>query len=179
MKRSIMLIAAGAISLVSLAAFAQERPAERGRGARSIMRLCAVDQAWAAQRMGERLARRLNLTDQQKPALKDLQDAFVKSRNDTKAALCAGKPDLSNLPARLAFAQKRLQARLDGLKAMQPKLEAFYSALNGEQQAELDRLWRGGGMGGGRQGRAEGRGDGEKRSGGGNGGSSFDSGEDD
>jgi Spy/CpxP family protein refolding chaperone len=147
MKRLIMFIAAGAMSLASSAnAFAQGHPPEGGAGFRSIARLCATDQQWTTQRMGERLARRLNLTDQQKPALKALQDAIAKAKGDAKAALCASAPDLSTLPARLVFAQKRLEARLDGMRAVQPKLEAFYAALTSEQQAEFNELWHHRGM---------------------------------
>jgi Spy/CpxP family protein refolding chaperone len=148
MIRLIPFLAAGAMSLAfAPAAFAQE-PGPEGGGFRSVARLCATDQQWTTERMGERLARRLNVTDQQKPALKALQDALAKARGDAKAALCATAPDLSTLPARLAFAEKRLEARLDGMKAVQPKLEAFYATLTGEQQAELNELWHHHGMGG-------------------------------
>ena len=73
------------------------------------------------------------------------------------------KPDMSTLPARMAFMQKRLQARLDGMKAVQPKLEAFYAALNAEQQAEFNHLWHRGmrGRGGDGERRWGGRGDGQ------------------
>ncbi|MBV8428143.1 MAG: Spy/CpxP family protein refolding chaperone, partial [Hyphomicrobiales bacterium] len=127
MKRSIPFIAAGVMSLAFVSsAFAQGHGPEAG-GFQSIARLCATDQQWTTDRMGERLAQRLNLTDQQKPALKALQDAIARAKGDAKAALCATTPDLSTLPARMAFAQKRLQARLDGMKAVQPKLEALSS----------------------------------------------------
>jgi LTXXQ motif family protein len=143
MNRLIMATAASAFCLVGSAqAFAEGQPAGEMRGLRSIVRLCAMDQQWTTRRLAERLARRLNVTDQQKPALQELQEAIVKARSDAKSALCDGMPDLSSLPKRLAFAQKRLQLRLDGLRAVQPKLEAFYAALNGEQQAELNHLWR-------------------------------------
>jgi Spy/CpxP family protein refolding chaperone len=155
MNRLIPFIAAGAMSLTFVpAAFAQGHGPESGRF-RSIARLCATDQQWTTERMGERLAQRLNLTDQQKPALKALQDAIAKAKGDAKAALCASAPDLSTLPARLAFAEKRLQARLDGMRAVQPKLEAFYATLTGEQQAELNELWHQHGMRGGRGGEGE------------------------
>jgi Spy/CpxP family protein refolding chaperone len=155
MNRFIPIIAAGAMSLAfAPAAFAQGHGPESG-GFRSIARLCATDQQWTTDRMAERLAQRLNLTDQQKPALKALQDAVAKAKGDAKAALCASTPDLSTLPARMAFAEKRLQARLDGMKAVQPKLEAFYATLTGEQQAELNELWRRHGMRGERGGEGE------------------------
>jgi Spy/CpxP family protein refolding chaperone len=162
MNRLTTFIAAGTMSLASVAnASAQGRPPEAG-GFRSIARLCATDQQWTTERMGERLARRLNLTDQQKPALKELQDAIAKAKGDAKAALCASPPDLSTLPARLAFAEKRLQARLDGMRAVRPKLEAFYMALTGEQQAQFNELWHHHDMRRG-EGERHWRGDGESR----------------
>ncbi|MBV8765982.1 MAG: Spy/CpxP family protein refolding chaperone [Hyphomicrobiales bacterium] len=155
MKRSIPFIAAGVMSLAFVSsAFAQGHGPEAG-GFRSIARLCATDQQWTTDRMGERLAHRLNLTDQQKPALKALLDAIAKAKGDAKAALCTATPDLSTLPARMAFAQKRLQARLDGMTAVQPKLEAFYATLTGEQQVELNELWHHHGMRGERGGEGE------------------------
>jgi len=167
MNRLITVGAAAALTLAGAAgAFAQDRPAEGARGFGSIARLCAMDPQWTTERMAERLARRLNLNDQQKPALKDLQDAVAKAKSDAKAVLCGSAPDLSTLPARLSFAQKRLQARLDGMKAVQPKLEALYSGLSGEQQAELNQLWRHRGM----RWRGEGGGRGEGRWRGGEGG---------
>src|SRR5215470_13532687 len=41
----------------------------------------------------DRLARRLNLTDPQKEALKDLTEASASALASTKTALCADKPD--------------------------------------------------------------------------------------
>ena len=141
MNRLIMAATAGAFCLAGSAQALAQAPGEM-RGFRSIVRLCAMDQQWTTRRLAERVARRLNLTDQQRPALQELQEAVVRARSDAKAALCEGMPDLSTLPKRLAFAQKRLQLRLDGLRTVQPKLEAFYAALSGEQQAELNHLWR-------------------------------------
>jgi Spy/CpxP family protein refolding chaperone len=155
MNRLIAIIAAGAMSLAFVPAALAQGHGPEGSGFRSVARLCATDQQWTTERMGERLAQRLNLTDQQKPSLKALQDAVAKAKGDAKTALCASAPDLSTLPARLAFAQKRLQARLDGMRAVQPKLEAFYATLTGEQQAELNELWRHHGMRGARDGEGE------------------------
>ena len=131
-----------------------------------IARLCGTDQQWTTERMAERLSERLNLTEQQKPTLKALQEAIAKAKGDAKAQLCGSPPDLSTLPARMAFAAKRLQARLDGMRSVQPKLEAFYAALTPEQQSELNDLWHHhgmharGGEGGWRRGEDGGRGGG-------------------
>ncbi len=170
MNRLIMAVAAGAICLAG-AADAQTQGGQgggdEGRGGfGSIARLCSTDQQWTTERMGERLSRRLNLTDQQKPALKALQDAVAKAKGDAKAVLCGSPPDLATLPSRMLFAEKRLQARLDGMRAVRPKLEAFYAALTSDQQAEFNDIWHHRGMRGqGGEGRWRG-GDGDRRRGG-------------
>jgi hypothetical protein len=162
MNRLIIAMGAGFLCVAGAAsASAQMHSPQDGRGFRSIVRLCAVDQQWTTQRMGERLTQHLNLTEQQKPALKDLQDAIVKAKTDAKAALCGNPPDLSTLPKRLEFQQKRLQIRIDGLRAVQPRLETFYAALTGEQQAELNHLWQHRAMMAGQGGREGWRGDGQ------------------
>ena len=163
MKRLTVLMAASALSLTATAALAQGMERQGGPGMRAMEHLCATDQQWTTDRMAERLSDRLNLTEQQKPALQALRDAVAKARGDAKTALCGSKPDMSTLPARMAFMQKRLQARLDGMKAVQPKLEAFYAALNAEQQAEFNHLWHRGmrGRGGDGDRRWGGQGDGQ------------------
>jgi hypothetical protein len=114
-----------------------------------MARLCAHPPPTGA-RLAERLTRRLNLTDAQKPALKDLQDAFAKSMADTHA-LCDSKPDFATLPGRTAFAQQRMAAMASGLAAIQPKLEAFYGSLD---QAQKDKINEMGPLGMGGPGRA-------------------------
>ena len=76
----------------------------------------------------DRLARRLNLTDPQKAALKNLTDAAASADATAKKSLCADKPDLSTTPGRMAFAEKMAETRLAGLKAVEPKLQAFMTA---------------------------------------------------
>jgi LTXXQ motif family protein len=157
MNPLIVLIAASVVTLTANAtAFAQRMPPQGDRAFRSIERLCATDPQWTSERMADHLTARLNLTEQQKPALKALQDAVIKAKMDAKAALCGSRPELSTLPARMAFIQRRLQARLDGMRSVQPKLEAFYAGLSAEQQTEFNDMWHGGGM----RGRG---GDGERR----------------
>ncbi len=106
------------------------------------------------ERLAERLTHRLHLTDAQKPALKDLQQAFAQSMADVHA-LCDGKPDFATLPGRIAFAQKRMAAMASGLQAVQPKLEAFYAGLDQTQKDKIDRMgpMRMGGPGHGHRGR--------------------------
>ena len=95
---------------------------------------------------GERLARRLNLTDVQKSALKDMTDAFASANASAKKSLCTDKPDLSTTLGRMAFAERMAEIRLAGLKAIEPKLQAFYDTLDARQKRAFDTGGRIGGI---------------------------------
>src|SRR6478735_2109861 len=86
----------------------------------------------------DRLAKRLKLTDPQKAALKDYSDASVSATASAKSSLCADKPDLSTTPGRLAFAEKMAESTLARLKAIEPKLQAFYDSLDAKQKKAFD-----------------------------------------
>ena len=86
----------------------------------------------------DRLAERLKLTDKQKAAYKDFEDTRAKIRADHKASLCTNKPDLSTLAKRLAFTQRLFEDRVADMKAITPKLLAFYDSLDKTQQAAFD-----------------------------------------
>jgi hypothetical protein len=94
----------------------------------------------------DRLAKRLKLTDPQKAALKDLSDASASAAASTKTSLCVDKPDLSTTPGRMAFAEKMAETRLAGLKAIEPKFQAFYDSLDAKQKKAFDTGGRVGGM---------------------------------
>ena len=94
----------------------------------------------------DRLARRLNLTDPQKAALKELTDASASAEASAKKSLCADKPDLSTTLGRMAFAEKMTETRLAGLKAVEPKLQAFYDSLDAKQKKAFDTGGRIGGI---------------------------------
>jgi hypothetical protein len=95
----------------------------------------------------DRLAKRLNLTDAQKAALKDFVEVSAASFASTKSALCGGaKPDLATAPGRLAFTEKVMQAQLDGMKTVEPKLQAFYDSLDDKQKHAFDTGGRVGGL---------------------------------
>ncbi|WP_294539391.1 Spy/CpxP family protein refolding chaperone [uncultured Rhodoblastus sp.] len=96
---------------------------------------------WRARR-AERLAERLKLTDAQKAAFKDLQDARAKAHADARTALGAGKPDLSTFEKRIGFREAYLQAQLDALKAVAPKEIAFYNSLDDKQKQEFEEMQR-------------------------------------
>ena len=86
----------------------------------------------------DRRAKRLNLTDTQKAALKDLADASATADASAKTSLCADKPDLSTTPGRMEFAEKMPETKLNGLKAVEPKLQAFYDSLDAKQKKAFD-----------------------------------------
>ena len=94
----------------------------------------------------DRLARRLNLTDPQKAALKDLTDASASAATSAQKSLCADKPDLSTTPGRMAFAKKMAETKLAGLKEVEPKLQAFYDSLDAKQKKAFDTGGRIGGI---------------------------------
>jgi LTXXQ motif family protein len=104
-----------------------------------MRRFCESDQPITGERIAEHLSNRLRLTDAQKPALKELQEAFAKSMADAKA-LCDQTPDFATIPGRIAFAQKRMAAMAAGLSTIQPKLEAFYTALDDKQKEAFNEM---------------------------------------
>ena len=93
----------------------------------------------------DRLAKRLNLTDTQKAALKDLAEASASANDTVQTSLCAEKPDFSTTPGRMAFAEKMAESKLAGLKAVEPKLQTFYDSLDEKQKKAFD---TGGSLGG-------------------------------
>ena len=94
----------------------------------------------------DRLASRLNLTDPQKAALKDLSEASAAADASAKKSLCADKPDFSTTPGRMAFAEKMAETRLARLKEVEPKLQVFYSSLDAKQKKAFDTGGRIGGI---------------------------------
>jgi len=92
-----------------------------------------------------RLAERLHLTDAEKDLFKAYQDARATARKAAVDSICADKPDLQSFDGRLAFRQRMLENRLNGMKTADPKLTAFYNALDNGQKALFDdmrRRWR-------------------------------------
>jgi Spy/CpxP family protein refolding chaperone len=135
----------GTVALVGIASVnitsAIAAPEDTGAETR-LDRICSPESndnaSDRAQRRIDRTTRRLNLTDAQKAALKDLQDARAKARSDSRTALCAKKPDLTGLDGRLAFRQAVLEQRLAEMKATTPKLLAFYNSLDADQKSKFD-----------------------------------------
>jgi len=137
--RSALLILLASLSFAMTPARAQSRWLERDM----VTVVCSREAAPAA---GERLASRLNLTDAQKSALKDMTDAFASANASAKKSLCSDKPDLSTMPGRAAFAEKMAEIRLAGLKAIEPKLQAFYDTLDARQKRAFNTGGRVGGI---------------------------------
>lgn len=136
--------AAAAFSLACLVgAGAQAQNAQPGpggaRGARMVERLCGAmkpAQAWG--RYAERLTDRLNLDQKQKDLLRAWQEARIKAREESRAAQCSPKPNLSTFQGRLDYRQKRLEAQLATFKATRAPLEAFYAGLSDQQKTSWD-----------------------------------------
>src|SRR5262249_318470 len=101
--RSAVLIVVAAFALATAPARAQSTWLET----KMIGAICGGKAAPAD--ATDRLAKRLNLSDSQKAALKDLADASAAAAASTKTALCAEKPDLSTTPSRMAFAEKMME----------------------------------------------------------------------
>jgi LTXXQ motif family protein len=138
--RSAILIFLATLALATTPARAQGTWLET----RMIKEICNSDPTPTTN--ADRVARRLNLTDPQKAALKDLIDASASANASAKASLCAAKPDLSTTPGRMALAEKTAEIKLASLKAVEPALQAFYDSLDEKQKKAFDTGGRVGGI---------------------------------
>jgi hypothetical protein len=120
---------------VAILAFAAT-PARAQGDARMMRAICNSKATPVANT--DRLARRLNLADPQKAMLKELTDASASADASAKKSLCADKPDLSTTPGRMALAEKMAETKLASLKAVEPKLHAFYDSLDAKQKRAFD-----------------------------------------
>ena len=137
--RSAILIFLAGLAFATAPARAQSAWLERDM----VRAVCSREAAPAA---SERLAGRLDLTDSEKSALKDMTDAFASANASAKKSLCIDKPDFSPTPGRMAFAERMAEIRLAGLKAVEPKLQAFYDTLDARQKRAFDTGGRIGGI---------------------------------
>ena len=108
-------------------------------GGRMMERLCAPEGAPNGEHMIDMIAGRLRVTDAQRPALNNLQEAIAKAFTDAKA-LCANKPDESTPSGKLTAAEKRLEMLLAGMKTIHPKLDAFYATLDEAQKTKFNAM---------------------------------------
>lgn len=84
----------------------------------------------------------LNLTPEQRPLAQKVETA-MQSAADKEHQLCAALPtakagQTATLMDRLNRHEQMMQARLDGMKEVQPALQALYAALTPQQKATLD-----------------------------------------
>jgi LTXXQ motif family protein len=117
----------------------QARAAQDGHHSALFERLCAKENNEARHRkIGERLIAHLKLTAAQQAAYNDFQEARLKSVDGAKSKLCAKEPDLSSFEERLNFSQSFMEARLEAMRAENPKLIAFYNSLDDKQKRKFD-----------------------------------------
>ncbi len=89
----------------------------------------------------------LNLTPEQRPLAAKVETA-LQNVAQKEHQLCAALPtdakaaQTTTLMDRLNRREQRMQARLDGMKEVQPALQALYAALTPQQKAILDHPMR-------------------------------------
>lgn len=140
-KVSALILALAAFAATFPAALGQAQAAQGDHHSALFEHLCSRQSDPSPHhKLGERLADHLKLNDAQKAAYNEFKEARLKSLDDSKAKLCAKEPDLSSFEERLVFSQAFLEARLDALKAENPKLIAFYNSLDAKQKKKFDRF---------------------------------------
>jgi hypothetical protein len=78
----------------------------------------------------------LKVDGRQKAALEELKKG-VKEYSDNMSRICA-EASPADVPAKLAVAQKRLDAALTGIHKLEPLAQKFYVTLNDEQKAQTN-----------------------------------------
>jgi hypothetical protein len=131
-------------------------PEERGRGGWPMMRRMMMQrmhgmmrrnpQEWCLDRLAHHAARRayigvkLNLTAEQQPLWDKVQSAAQTEEQQERQLCAALKPGAEpTVLDRMDRMQQLLQARLNGMQAAKPAVQALYQALTPEQQAILNR----------------------------------------
>jgi LTXXQ motif family protein len=114
-------------------------------GPRGDAGLCQERLARMAQLRLERIQRLVRPTDEQRLAFEELRAAAAKAVETARAACPAERP--LTPPARMATAERLVEARLQALKTVRPALESFYKVLSDEQKIRwangLDGRWGG------------------------------------
>src|SRR5262245_8399093 len=129
-------------------------------GPRGDAGFCQERFARMAQLRLERIQRLVRPTDEQRLAFEELRAAAAKAVEIARAACPAERP--LTPPARLAAAERLMEARLQALRTVRPALESFYKVLSDEQKIRWANGsgagWGGwGGSGGWRGGDQDGR----------------------
>jgi len=78
----------------------------------------------------------IKVDGKQKAALEELKKG-AKEYSDNMSRVCAGDSP-TDVPAKLAAADKRLDAALTGIRKLKPLAEKFYVTLNDEQKAQTN-----------------------------------------
>jgi hypothetical protein len=132
---------------------------DRGGGRWDRMRMHRMmmrrdPQQWCLDRLAHRAARyayievKLNLTAEQQPLWDKVQSAAHTEEQQERQLCAALKPGAEpTVLERMDRMQQLLQARLNGLQAAKPAVQALYQALTPEQQAILNQPRGRGGMG--------------------------------
>jgi hypothetical protein len=76
----------------------------------------------------------IKVDGRQKAALQELKKG-AKEYSDNMAHVCTGDSP-TDVPAKLAAADRRLDAALSGIRKLKPLAEKFYATLNDEQKAQ-------------------------------------------
>jgi LTXXQ motif family protein len=138
MKKTKLSALIVAVTLLGTASW-QAKAAQDGHHSALFEQLCSKDNNEVRHRkIGERLAAHLKLTSAQQTAYDDFQQARLKSVDDAKSKLCAKEPDLTSFEERLVFSQSFMEARLEAMRAENPKLIAFYNSLDDKQKRKFD-----------------------------------------
>jgi hypothetical protein len=125
----------------------QRERVERDRAERGVMRpfgmarMCGPDGARVGDAMIERLERATQPTAEQRPAFDKLKEAAAKAGEQMRAGCVTERPVTPT--GRLAAAEKRLSAMLDGIRTLRPAMDAYYGSLTDEQKARLTLAQRG------------------------------------
>lgn len=113
-------------------------------GPGSFLRLaCAPQASTRLENMLGRLGERLNLSSDQQTQLDDLKTAALTAQ--TKLSDDCAQPGAAadtNLVDRMKQRQQNMQAYLDAMDSVMPKLESFYASLSDSQKAQLDQPMR-------------------------------------
>jgi hypothetical protein len=101
---------------------------------------CSAEKAGISNLAVNRIEQTVRPTDTQGAAL-DKLDAAMQKAVDTLRQACPNTVPQTPV-GRLDVMQKRLEAMIDAANTVRPALEEFYTSLNDEQKAKLNRLGR-------------------------------------
>ena len=113
------------------------KSAASARNGKTGLRLCGAPSAAIDWSIGE-IDKSVQPTEQQRPALTDVQQAFGKAANDLEAHCPTSVP--RSAVARLETIESRLDATWRAILSIQVALQDFESKLSGEQKDRLQAM---------------------------------------